>query len=183
MKGVIGSLSVQLTKGMAGDALMYQNPVWVYIKAKQLDLADLAGTAANATLTIDLSEAPRHPEVDNAPASWVLELVKLRAQHSRWWSPQCNQPISISRMTRDYEPTRGAAFYRRIACQCPHNNSSGDTIKPPTEVALKIMQRPCAKSVREIDFHQVLGCLGCGAAATAHYRKICLDYEKEYGKS
>jgi len=70
MKGVVEALSSQLMKGTMGDALMYQDPLWVYCKAKQLDLADLAKAAANATLTIDIGEAARRPEVANGSASW-----------------------------------------------------------------------------------------------------------------
>ena len=84
MKGVVRSLSLQITKGMKGDPLLYQDPLWVYAKAKQLDLADLARAAANATLTSDLSEAPRRPELANIPASWIFELVTLRTKHTCW---------------------------------------------------------------------------------------------------
>ena len=82
MKGVVKSLSLQITKGMKGDPLMYQDPLWVHAKAKQLDLAYLAKAAANATLTIDLGEAPRRPELANVPASWIFELVNLRTNRS-----------------------------------------------------------------------------------------------------
>ena len=169
--------------GMTEDALMYQNPLWVYIKAKQLDLADLAKAAANATLTIDLGEAPRKPEVANAPASWILELVTLRAKHSQWWSAQCRLAIRIASMSSDY----GSAFssdmtYRQTICQCRPQLGTTDTIPPSIEVVLKIMERPCAKSVRGIDFNRIIGCLRCGAAATAHYSKVCQLYEKKFGK-
>ena len=83
MKGVIGALISQLT---TGDALMYQDPFLVYCKAKQLDLADLAKAAAKATLTIDLGDShANRPEIANGAASWILELVSLRTEHSRWW--------------------------------------------------------------------------------------------------
>jgi hypothetical protein len=186
MKGVVGSLGVQLMRGMPGDALMYQDPLWVYCKAKQLDLADLAKAAANATLTIDLSKAPRKPEVANAPASWILDLVTLRARHSHWWRTTCQQSIRIAKMNKKYEATSEVfSFYRRTGCQCPQplNLASADTITPRIEIVQEIMEYPCAESVRKIDFNRIIGCLRCGAAATAHYRKVCLLYEKEFGES
>jgi len=62
MNGFIERLSAQLMEGVMGDALMYQDPLWVYTKANQLDLADLANAAANATPTIDLDEVPCRPD-------------------------------------------------------------------------------------------------------------------------
>ena len=182
MKGVVEALSLQLTKGAAGDALIYQDPLWVYSKAKQLDLADLAKAAANATLTIDIGETPYRPEVANGSVSWILELVSLRTKHSQWWVDNCLQEIPIARMNEQYElKSWDAGFFRNVSCQCPHPYTT-NTIKPPIEAVLKIIERPCAKSVREIDFHRIFGCLRCGAAATAHYRKICLKYETHFGK-
>lgn len=182
MKGVVESLSAQLTKGMMEGALMYQNPLWVYVKAKQLDLADLTKAAANATLTTDLGGTPNTPEVANAPASWILELVTLRATHSKWWSDQCQTAIRIASMGSDYNSARftSQSVYRRSDCQCPRL-STEDTIQPPTRLVLKILERPCAKSVREIDFNLIIGCLRCGAAARAHYSKICQNYESQFG--
>ena len=68
MKGIVAALSSQLMKGTTGEAIMYQDPLWVYSKAKQLGLAELAKVAANATLTIDLGEATYRPEVANGAA-------------------------------------------------------------------------------------------------------------------
>ena len=181
MKGVVRTLSLQLTKGMMGDPLMYQDPLWVYAKAKQLDIAGLAKAAANATLTIDLGEAPRRPEVANVPASWIFELVALRTKHIQWWRTRCQQPIPIAKMSDRYEPSSNShGFYRQIPCQCPQINLAC-TINPPTGVVMKIMERPCAKSVREIDFNRIMKCLRCGAAVSAHYSKICLHYETKFG--
>jgi len=182
MKGVAQSLGAQLMTGVTEDALLYQDPLWVYIKAKQLDLTDLAKAAANATLTIDLGEAPYKPEVANAPASWILELLTLRSKHSQWWSAEARQPIRIARMNSNYQRDHtSAAVYRQIACQCPQLGAA-DTIQPSTEAVLKINERPCAKSVRKIDFNRTFGCLRCGAAATAHYNQVCQVYEKNFGK-
>ena len=182
MKGVVAALSSQLMKGPTGEAIMYQDPLWVYSKAKQLDLADLAKAAANATLTIDLGEAVYRPEVAHGAASWILELVSLRTKHSQWWRDNCLKEIPIARMTEQYElNSRHGVFFRNTACQCPQL-STVDTIKPPTQVVLKILERPCARSVRKIDFNRAIGCLRCGAAAAVHYRKICLSYEKQFGK-
>lgn len=181
MKGVVGALISQLT---TGDTLMYQDPLWVYSKAKQLDLADLAKPAAKATLTIDLGDKAYRPEVANGSASWILELASLRTEHSQWWRDNCLQEIPIARMTEQYElNTRYGAVCRfgHTSCQCPQLNTA-DTIKPPIQVVLKILEHPCARSVRKIDFHRVIGCLRCGAAATAHYGKICLQYEKKFGE-
>jgi len=181
MKAIIHSLSLQLTGGVTGDTLLYEDPLWVYSKAKQLGLTDLARAAANATLTIDLGEAPMRPEVANVPASWILELVKLRTKHAQWWKTKCQQPIPIANMDSQYKPTvTRSAFYCQTSCQCPTMNSACE-IKPPTDIVMKIIERPCARSVHEIDFNQLIKCLRCGAAATAHYRKICLLYEKEFG--
>ena len=178
MKGVMDSLSVQIIEGTTKGALMYQNPLWVYIKAKQLDLADLAKAGANATLTIDLGEAPHTPEVANAPASWILELVALRTKHGQWWRTRCHRPIQIAKMNSDYQPDR-RFIYGQFACQCPRVGTE-DTRQPSPEVILKIMERPCAKSVREIDFNQIIRCLRCGAAAAAHYNKVCQLYEMDF---
>jgi len=179
MKGVVRALISQLT---TGGALMYQDPLWVYSKAKQLDLADLAKWAAKATLAIDLGGNAYRPEVANGSASWILELVSLRTEHSQWWRNNCLQEIPIARMNKHYElNTRSGTAFRHTSCQCPQL-STADTIKPPIQVVLKILEHPCARSVRKIDFHQVIGCLRCGAAATAHYRKICLEYEKHFGE-
>jgi hypothetical protein len=183
MKGVVGSLTVQLMKRIAGDPLMYQDPLWVYVKAKQLDLVALSNAAARATLSIDIHKGPHKPEVANAPASWILELVQLREEHSQWWYSQCRRSIQIANMTVEYGQTdsRGSSFYRTTACQCPDLHSV-TTIKPPTEVVLKIMAHPCAKSVREIDFNRAFQCFRCGAAAAVHYKEICLWYEARFGK-
>lgn len=183
MKRVVRSLDLQITKGMKGDPLMYQDPLWVYAKAKQLDLAHLARVAAKATLTIDLGKAPDRPELANVPASWIFELVKLRAEHTQWWSTRCQQPIQIAKMSDQYEPTSiSHGFYRQIPCQCPHINVATCAINPSIEIVMKIMERPCAKSVRELDFNRITKCLRCGAAVTAHYRKICLHYAKKFGE-
>ena len=181
MKRVVGSLSVQLMKGIERDGLMYQNPVWVYVKAKQLELADLEKAAANATMTIDLHNAPRNAEVDNAPALWILELITVRETHRQWWRTKCNTSIRIANMDATYNPvgSYNKAFYGRTGCQCPQLGSV-DTIQPPIELVLKIMAYPCAKSVREIDFNQAIGCLRCGAATTAHYKKISQAYEGKF---
>ena len=184
MDGVVEALSSQLMKGTTGDALMYQDPLWAYFKARQLDLADLAKAAANATLTIDIGQAAPiyRPEVANGSASWILELVSLRTEHSKWWAGWCLQEIPIARMNVEYElDSRATGYFRRTPCQCPQLQLT-DTIKPPIGVVLKIMERPCAKSVREIDFNRLIGCLRCGAAAAAHYRNICLYYETQFGK-
>lgn len=184
MKGVMESLSAQLTSGTMKGALMYESPLWVYIKAKQLDLADLATAAAKATLTTDLGEAPHTPtEVANAPASWILELATLRATHSKWWRDRCQSAIRIASMSADYMATQSYGLgtcYRRYDCQCPRLGTE-DTIQPTTKLVLKILEHPCAKSVREIDFNLIIGCLRCGAAARAHYNKICQSYESKFG--
>jgi len=192
MKAIIHSLSLQLMRGITGEPLLYEDPLWVYSKVKQLDLTDLARAAANATLTIDLGKAPIRPEVANVPASWILELVKLRTKRTQWWKDECQNPIPIANMDRQYEPTETGssfyemitarrAFYRQTPCQCPQMNSACEII-PPMKLVMKIIERPCARSVREIDFNRFTQCLRCGAAATAHYRKICLLYEEEFGK-
>ena len=163
---------------------MYQDPLLVYCKAKQLDLADLAKAAAKATLTIDLGDSrANRPEIANGAASWILELVSLRTEHSRWWRAESQQEIPIAAMSAQYElnPPYSTLVFRKAPCQCPQL-STADTIKPPIQVVLKIMGHPCARSVRKIDFNQVIGCLRCGAAATAHYRKICLRYEQKFGE-
>jgi len=182
MKAIIHSLSLQLMRGTAGDTLLYEDPLWVYSKAKQLDLTDLARAAANATLTIDLGEAPRRPDAANVPASWILELVTLRTKHTQWWKTKCQESIPVANMNRQFQQISARdAFYGSYNCQCPQINYPYK-IDPPKDVVMKIMERPCARSVREIDFHQIIKCLRCGAAAMGHYREICLLYEAEFGK-
>lgn len=169
-------------KGTTGDTLIYEDPLWVYSKAKQFHLTDLERVAAQHTLAINLSEAQRRPEVTNAPASWMLELLTLRTEHIEWWKSRCQHLIPIANMNEQYETIRGYdVFYRQTPCQCRQMDSAS-TINPPLDAVMKIMERPCARSVREIDFNRILGCLRCGAAATAHYQKICLEYEKKFGK-
>jgi len=182
MKGIQHSLGLQLMIGVTGNTLLYEDPLWVYYKAKQLDLTDLAKAAANATLTIDLGEAPRRPDAANVPASWILELVTLRTKHSQWWKIKCQDSIPVANMDRQFHVTSARnAFYGPYNCQCPQINYPYK-IDPPKGVVMKIMERPCARSVREIDFHQIIKCLRCGAAAMGHYREICLLYEAEFGK-
>ena len=163
MKGVVRSLCLQLMKGTMGDTLMYEDPLWVYSKAKQLGLTDLKRAAAKATLTINLSEAQCRPDVANAPASWILELFTLRKEHIEWWKRRYNMPTSIIEDTN-----------RHPRCQCYSIHL--------VDVVLKIMERPCARSVREIEFYGILHCHRCSEAVTAYYQKQCLLYEQSFGK-
>jgi hypothetical protein len=181
MKGIVQLLSLQLMKGTTGDSLIYEDPLWVYSKAKQLDLTHIARAAANATLTIDLGKAPTRPEVTNVPALWILELVKLRTEHIQWWKDECRQPIPIAQMSHQYEPTPNFnPFYQQTPCQCPQLSSARE-IKPPVDVVLRVMEPPCARSVREIDFNQIAQCLRCGAATAAHYRKNACFMKRSLG--
>ena len=163
MKGAVQSLCLQLMKGSTGDTLMHENPLWVYSKAKQLDLTDVKRAAANATLAINLSGALCQPDVANVPASWILELLTLRTEHIEWWKSRCLVSTPIIE-----------GIYREPPCLCYQVYS--------VDVVLRIMERPCARSVREIDFNRILRCTRCSEGATAHYQKICLLYENKFGK-
>ena len=100
MKGVVEASSLQLRKGAAGDALIYQDRLWVYSKAKQLGLADLAKAAADAHADhyIDIGEAPRRPEVLAHHGSWSWSHY-VRTKHSQWWVDNGLQEIAIDRMS------------------------------------------------------------------------------------
>jgi hypothetical protein len=86
MKATLKQLIKQLISStMTGDTrqgcLMYEDPLWVYAKARRLGLDKLASVAASATLGMDMTVRPKYrAEVTNMPAAWLWDLIELQKE-------------------------------------------------------------------------------------------------------
>ena len=183
MNGVIGAISTQITArmGTAGDELLYQDPLRVYIKAKRLDLNKLADAAAKATLSININKIPDDPsESADMPASWLWTLIRLRDVQTQWWAEKCSNLIQVAGMHENYTRSGSPSpYFGHVSCGC---RQVTETRGVPNGLQQKIVTYPCVRVVRKIDFAKELACLRCGAAAAAHFRKICDEHESINGR-
>ena len=183
MNGVMVAISTQITArmGTAGEELLYQDPLRVYITAKRLDLNKLADAAAKATLIVNINQIPDVTlECANMPASWLWALLSLRDAQSQWWAEKCDDLIHVAGMHEDYTRSHSPSpYFGHMSCSC---RQVTETRSVPNALQQKIVTYPCVRAVRRIDFAKELACLRCGAAAAAHFRKICDDHEKVYGR-
>lgn len=183
MIGVTGAISTQITSrmGTARDELLYQDPLRVYIKARRLDLSELADAAAKAILSININQVQDDtPELADMPASWLWTLIKLRAAQSQWWAEKCNDLIQVAEMRGDYTHSRSPhPYFGHVPCGC---RQVMGTRSVPNGLQQKIVTYPCVRAVRKIDFAKELACVRCGAAAAAHFKKICDEHERIHGR-
>ena len=187
MNAVLDALKIQImSKSISGnthrEALLYSDPLKVYREAKKLDLGDLADAAANATLCIDISAVP-DPRSDLAsmPAIWLWQLLNLRKERSAWLLQKCGSGFLIANMNENYKSTgRGFGIFPGNRCGCGEGEMTTRKLIPATLLDT-IKAYPCARAIRKIDFNVTLKCLRCGAAAAAHFNKICNEYEKAFG--
>ena len=187
MNAVVDALQIQImSKSISGntlrEALLYSDPLRVYVKAKEFDLGDLANAAANATLDINISTVP-DPRSDLAsmPAIWLWQLFNLREERGTWLLRKCGPRFFIANLDKNYQPgSYHAGLFRGVRCSC--GEAEETTFKAiPATLLDTIRTYPCARAIRKIDFNIALECLRCGAAAAAHFNKICNEYEKAFG--
>ena len=183
MHGVMGAISTQITArmGTTRDELLYQDPLRVYIKAKRLDLNKLADVAAKAMLSININRIPDDtPESADMPVSWLWALTRLHDAQGQWWAEKCNNPIQVAGMHEDYTHSDSLSpYFGYVSCGC---RQVTETRSVPNGLQQKIVSYPCVRAVRKIDFAKELACLRCGAAAAAHFRKVCDEHERIYGR-
>jgi len=164
------------------EALLYDDPLRVYVKAKQLGLAGLASAAADASLNVNIYTTPVDiHRYDNMPASWLWQLLEMRQKRVNWWSTRI-QTYLVANMDNQYNTITSsrAMTFRSVACNCGHNDISSQRPVPET-TRERIKSYPCARAVREIDFAVELKCLRCGAAANGKFTQLCELYEAEFG--
>lgn len=83
MKVVVDALQTQLVSKMKSGqtyrgALLEDDPLRVFVKAKEFDLDDLANAVANATLNIDITVFPdTGSDLARMPAIWPWQLLEL----------------------------------------------------------------------------------------------------------
>ena len=188
MKAVTNALAGQLMskrldQGRHQEALIYTDPLRVYAKAKEFELVDLANAAANASLNLNsyATSAVMH-KFGNMPASWAWELLDIRERRIQWWLAKIVHPIAFINSTYGYVGANGLQCIngRASNSNCGHNTTT-DFRVIPVAIKEKIRSCPCAKAVRGIDFCVELKCLRCGAALNASFKKLCDEYDKEFG--
>lgn len=182
MKVVVDALQMQIvSKRIIGksyrEALLYADPLRIFVKAKELGLDDLAKAAANATLNIDISAVPINTRSDLASMPVVLlwQLLDLRKERATWLLEKCGSVFYIKRMKPKYDYGSPST----AICKCGAVAASTSGI--PALLRDMIKAYPCARAIRRINFNKELGCLRCGGAAIAHFNKICDEYEKTFG--
>ena len=83
MKVVVDALQTQLmskimTRQTYREALLYDDPLRVFVKAKEFDLDDLANETANATVNIYITVVPdTGSDLVRMPAIWLWQLFEL----------------------------------------------------------------------------------------------------------
>ena len=191
MRVVVDALKAQImSRSISGnayrEALLYDDPLRVYAKAKELKLDDLANAAANATLNIDITRIPdTHSDMANMPAIWLWQLLDIRKERTTWLLANCRYQFYVGSMDSAYQfvatqPHQfDCSFFRPVACGCGLGNGAA-TKSIPASILDKIKANPCPRAIRKIDFNVALQCLRCGAAA-AHFNRICKEYEKAFG--
>ena len=183
MKAVVDALQTQILSKMSNgqtfrEALLYDDPLGVYVKAKEFDLGDLANAAANATLNIDISVVPEiGSDLARMPALWLWQLLDLRKQRGAWLLERYKVGFYIAYLDSQYRHCHEGVIFGRYKCY-GGEDSRRDL---PASVLEMIEAYPCARAIRRIDFNLQLKCLRCGAAATAHFNKVCDEYERTFG--
>jgi hypothetical protein len=195
MKTIVDELQTQIMfKCVDGktyrEPLLYDDPLGIYVKAKELDLVDLADAAANATLNIDVSALPdNRSDVANMPALWLWQLLNLRKERTTWLLQKCGSSFPI--VIENRQPNSGYNYsgwsspsylYSPTACSCYNDNDTQQRNRAIPATLLDLIKlHPCARAVRRINFNYRLRCLRCGAAAAIHFNAICDEYEREFG--
>jgi len=187
MKVIMDVLKVQIMSSISGgtyrEPLLYDDPLRVYAKAKDFDLGDLVNAAVNATLGVDITCVP-DPCIDVAsmPAKYLWQLLGIRKERVDWLVKNCGSAFYIGSMDSQYQYTteKGVLRFPLSRCGCIASESYHTKGIPPSLLD-RIKEYPCPRAIRKIDFHVELGCLRCGAAATAHFNRVCKKYEAEFG--
>ena len=187
MKAIVDALKAQImsksiNENTYREALLYSDPLRVYVKAKEFDLGDLVNAAANATLNVDITCAPdTRSDLDSMPARWLWQLLDIRKERTNWLMGTCGSIFYIAGSgSVQYDYTGQGAFFSQFRCECGVGDRS-PTREIPAPILDKIKANPCPRAIRKINFNVELKCLRCGAAATAHFNKICKDYEAVFG--
>ena len=192
MRVVVDALKVQvMSRTVSGntyrEALLYDDPLRVYAKAKELKLDDLANAAANATLNIDITRTPdTHSDLASMPALWLWQLMDIRKERTTWLLTNCRYQFYVGSMDLAYkfaatQPNQpDYSYFRAFACGCGVGNGVASKAIPASLLD-KIKANPCPRAIRKIDFNVELRCLRCGAAAAAHFNRVCKEYEEAFG--
>jgi hypothetical protein len=188
MGAIVDMLKAQImSRSISGnthiEALLYDDPLRVYVKAKEFDLGDLVDAAVNATFNVDIARAPDPcSDVARMPAIWLWQLQDIRKERTDWMMKKCDAEFFIGSMDSQYEyqVDKHLCCFPRSRCSCGQNEFDYGK-KTPESLLNRIKAYPCPRAIRKIDFHVALGCLRCGAAATAHFNRICKEYEDAFG--
>ena len=168
-------MSTSVSGNTYREALLYDDPLRVYAKAKELNLRDLANAAASATLNIDITCVPdAHSHMASMPAMWLWQLLDIRKERTTWLLARCRYECYVGQIYQRCD------FLQAVRCGC----GKKDTIvskEMPASLLDKIKANPCPRAIRKIDFIQDLNCLQCGAAAAVHFNKVCKEYEETFG--
>ena len=185
MKVIVDALKAQIMfRSINGntyrEALLYDDPLRVYVKAKELDLGDLVNAAANATLNVDITCVPdTRSDLASMPVMWLWQLLDIRKERTNWLMTKCGSQFYVAWIDSQYKYAGNKYCYFQISqCGCGVTHTTKDI---PTPLLDKIKAYPCPRAIREIDFNVELKCLRCGAAATAHFNRICKEYEAAFG--
>ena len=186
MRAVVDKLTAQMvSRSISGNTyrepLLYDDPLSLYVKAKEFDLGDLANAAANATLSVDITRAPDScSDLARMPAIWLWQLLSIRKERTDWLLKMCGSDFHIGSMNHHYQRQYGHPLFQTFRCSCALSTDVS-TKGIPAPLLDKIKAYPCPRSIRKIDFNVEQGCLRCGAAATVHFDKICKKYEEVFG--
>jgi len=190
MAVVVDTLTEQVTSSRLNgniicQPLMYKDPLRIFATAKHLSIEKLTVIAREATLTVDIHTTPRSTEANTMLAAWLWELEDTRRERWKWLKDRCTPSPYINPL---YSACRYAYAYVRRTAREPSNPPFSQATCPlhDSEVThAKLLKRikdfPCPKTIREIDFKWELECSLCGEAATTFFKRICEDYEAEFG--
>jgi hypothetical protein len=188
MATIVDVLKAQImSRSISGNTyrepLLYDDPLRVYAKAKQFDLGDLVDAAINATLNVDVIRVPDPcSDVASMPCIWLWQLLDIRIERTNWLLKKCGSWFYIAMMDDQYQYIGQTIPSSFPTFQCGCGGKSGDNHKViPNSLLERVKAFPCPRAIRTIDFNVALGCLRCGAAATAHFNRICKEYEEAFG--
>ena len=178
--------SPRLKDNVTHQPLMYKDPLRVFATAKHLAIERLSLIAREATLTIDIhSKTTRSTEASDMSALWLWELEDTRRERWKWLKDRCEAAPYITPLYSTYRHVfayLGGTVYNTSdvifsKLTCPSHDNKVALAK----LLERIKEFPCPKSIREIDFHSELKCSRCGNAATSFFKRICEDYEAQFG--